>query len=123
MKNHHLKNLMLTAVLLVVLVLASCSPSNLPDVEDLPVDVSPQAVQEVVSQLSEDLNVSIEEIEIVEFEEVDWPDACLGVSQPDLACAEVVTPGFRVVLEVNGQTYEFRSNDDGTLILDDSPNS
>jgi hypothetical protein len=38
------------------------------------------------------------ELVIFSEERVDWPDSCLGVSQPDAACAQVITPGFRFVI-------------------------
>lgn len=110
---------LLTAVMVLTLGLAACSPTNIPDTGEvtLPADLPPQAVLEAVNQLSEDLGVSVEDIEIREFEQVEWPDACLGIPQEGQACAEVITPGFRVALEANGEQYEFRSNQDGTVIV------
>ncbi|MEN6410481.1 MAG: hypothetical protein ABFD44_12305, partial [Anaerolineaceae bacterium] len=37
-----------------------------------------------------------------------------GVHQPDLMCAQVITPGYRIQLEANGQTYEVHTNEDGS---------
>jgi hypothetical protein len=39
---------------------------------------------------------------IIRFEPVDWPDTCLGVPRSDKLCAQVITPGFRVLLVGNG---------------------
>ena len=99
--------------------LAACSPANVPATggEGTPSEVPPQAVLEAVTWLSQELGVSVENIEIVEFEPVEWPDACLGVPQEGQACAQVITPGFRVSLEVNGQQYELRSDQEGKLII------
>jgi hypothetical protein len=107
------------AALILVLGLAACSPTDMPEtgVEGIPNDLPPQAVLEAANRLSEELGISVEEIEIVEFEQVEWPDACLGIPQEGQACAQVITPGFRVELEVNGQQYEFRSDETGTLIV------
>lgn len=109
----------LLAMIVLTVGLAACSPTNLPDAGNatLPADIPPQAVLEAVNQLSEELGVSVEDIEIREFEQVEWPDACLGIPQEGQACAEVITPGFRVALEVNGEPYEVRSNLDGTVIV------
>lgn len=46
-----------------------------------------------------------------------WLNACLGVTSPGLACAEVITPGFRIVLEAQGARYVFHSNEDGSQII------
>lgn len=38
------------------------------------------------------------EFRLTAIEAVEWPDACLGVRNPAVACAEVITPGYRVKL-------------------------
>ncbi len=107
----------------ILFVLAACNPTELPDTGDVgtPQDLPPRAVLEAVDRLSQELGVTVEEIEIVEFEQVEWPDACLGVPQEGQACAQVITPGFRVVLEANGQQYEFRSDQEGVIIVQAPP--
>ena len=46
------------------------------------------------------------EFSIVLVETVAWRDACLGVARPDVACAQVVTPGERVtVRHRSGRNY------------------
>jgi hypothetical protein len=109
----------LLVALAFLLGLSACNPADLPDTGgvDIPDDLPPQVVQEAIDRLSQELGVTVEEIEIVEFEQVEWPDACLGVPQEGQACAQVITPGFRVVLEVNGQQYEFHSDQEGAHIL------
>jgi hypothetical protein len=72
----------------------------------------------VVSQtLADELQIDPAEIEVITVEEVEWPDACLGVQSPDVMCAQVITPGFRVVLEANGEQYEYHTNLDGSSIV------
>jgi hypothetical protein len=41
---------------------------------------------------------------------VDWPDACLGAGDSDESCAQVITPGYRVILERNGILIEYHTN-------------
>ena len=49
-------------------------------------------------------------------EAVAWPDACLGVAQPGVACATVLTPGFRVVLrDALGGQHRVHANSDGVM--------
>lgn len=107
------------AVLIISFGLAACSPANLPATggEGTPNAMPPQAVLEAATWLSQELGISVEDVEIIEFEQVEWPDACLGVPQEGQACAQVITPGFRVSLEVNGQQYELRSDQEGKLII------
>lgn len=51
---------------------------------------------------------------------VDWPSSCLGVLVPETACADVVTPGYRILLKANDITYEFHTDKAGvnSILLD-----
>lgn len=51
-----------------------------------------------IARLAEWLGVPETDLRLTRIEAVDWPDACLGVANPALACAEVITPGYRVTL-------------------------
>ena len=45
-------------------------------------------------------------------EPAEWPDSCLGRPRPDEACAEVLTPGYRIELAGG---HRFRSDLEGNL--------
>jgi hypothetical protein len=45
---------------------------------------------------------------VIEVEATVFPDACLGAAEPGEVCAAVLTPGYRVVVEQNGQQTEYR---------------
>jgi len=62
------------------------------------------------SHLAERLGIYTDAIETVSVEAVDWPDACLGIPTKGVFCAQVVTPGYRILLEFNGTRYEYRSD-------------
>jgi hypothetical protein len=115
MRKNLLSKPILLATLALMLLLAACSPGDQQDIQNG--ELPPQAVLAAQQMLSEEVNVSFSEIEIVDYEQVDWPDACLGVPEEGQACAQVITPGFRVVLEVNGQQYEFRTDQEGNVVV------
>lgn len=74
-------------------------------------------IQAVVTQhLAEQLQVDPSTIEVVSVEEVEWPDACLGVQSPDIMCAQVITPGYLIILEADGEQYEYHTNLNGSSI-------
>lgn len=56
--------------------------------------------------LAKKLNLPFEQIEVMGLTQTDWPNACLGLPEPGEMCAEVITPGYRVMLRANQQTYE-----------------
>lgn len=55
-------------------------------------------------------------IQVVSVEEVVWNNSCLGVDVPGEMCMEVLTPGYRVVLNVNGQEVAVHTNQDASTL-------
>lgn len=101
--------------------LAACATSSTdvpstqvnPALEDaLPPDVA----LTIRNQISELLGVTVESIQIEKLEKMDWPDSCLGLPGADEACTEVITPGWLLTFNIDGQEYRFRANETGTVI-------
>jgi hypothetical protein len=86
-----------------------------------PEPASLRGAEDVVQLAKEDLagklGVSASEISVVSIEEVDWPDASLGCPQPGMAYAQVITPGFRVVLEAKGCSHKYHTDEDSCVVL------
>jgi len=59
------------------------------------------------------------EISVVTEQDATFPDACLGCAGPGEMCAQVVTPGSRIVLLARGVTYEYRADRAGRVRLCD----
>jgi len=110
---------------LLILIVTACSPEAqategpIPDEQpaptQIPVDLTP-AQRAALTALSENVGMPVDKIRLVSTEAVEWPDGCLGVQEEGLACTQVITPGFRVILEANGRQVEYRTNEDGTQI-------
>ncbi|GAP12397.1 hypothetical protein LARV_00132 [Longilinea arvoryzae] len=82
-----------------------------------PADIPQAAVnarQALAARLGLDLDLLIT---VVSVEEVEWPDSCLGVSSPDVMCAQMVTPGYRVALEYAGLKYEYHTDLSGERVV------
>jgi hypothetical protein len=97
---------------------ATDEPSNVedqPTSTDIPVDLTPSQ-RAAIQALSENLRLPADQIKLVSTEEVEWPDGCLGVPLEGLMCTQVITPGFRIILEANGREVEYRTNEDGTQV-------
>jgi predicted small secreted protein len=60
-----------------------------------------------------------EALEVVSWEEVEWPSACLGVEgeMDQVVCAQVVTPGYKVIFADGDRQYELHSNKDGSSVV------
>ena len=76
----------------------------------------PQSAASAVQTLADQLNVQPDAVEVVNIEAVDWPDSCLGVSNPGEMCAQVITPGYRIQLKAGGQTYEVHTDQSGKSV-------
>ena len=116
----------LISITLLILIVTACSPEaqateapssidEQPTPTHIPVDLTP-AQRAAINTLSENLGLPIDKIKLISTEAVEWPDGCLGIEGAGLACAQVITPGFRILLEANGKQVEYRTNEDGTQI-------
>jgi heat shock protein HslJ len=90
----------------------TASPVTTPASPGLP----PAAVLEAQRWLAEQLSVVAEQVEIIEVEQAEWTDSCLGLGKPDESCLQVITPGWRVVFELDDQRYEVRTDESGSTI-------
>ena len=56
------------------------------------------------------LNLSEEQISLQRAESVDWSDSSLGCPKPGIMYAQVITPGFRLILAASGASYEYHAD-------------
>lgn len=73
-------------------------------------------VENARADVAQRQNVPVSDVKVISSEPVDWSDACLGIQQPNVMCAQVITPGYKVVLEVNGKQYEYHTNASGSAV-------
>jgi hypothetical protein len=120
--------------LLLMIILVACAPPVqpteqplLPNEDSYPNDSYPNesypnealtsAQQAAISALSKTLSLPPGQITVISTEAVEWPDGCLGVHRIDVMCTQAVVPGFKVMLEVNGHTYEVHTNENGSSLV------
>jgi hypothetical protein len=49
---------------------------------------------------------------VVTVEAVEWRDGCLECAKEDERCMQVIVPGYRIVLQVDEQRYEYHTDTD-----------
>lgn len=81
----------------------------------IPTEVEPsagaeQAIGLARANLAQKLGLMPEAIELLSVEAVEWRDTSLGCPQPGMMYAQVITPGFRVMLAVEGRTYQYHTD-------------
>lgn len=123
----------LIVLTLFVLWIAACAPDSASTEEasettdpqtsaPVPTDSSTEtapigpAEEAVIKQLAENLGLEEGDITVVSTEETEFGDACLGIVMEGVMCAQVVTPGYVIVLEANGIQYEYHTSEDGSRI-------
>lgn len=67
--------------------------------------------------LAERLEIDVADVEVVEAEEMQWPDTSLGCPASDGAYLQVLTPGYRITLEAEGETYDYHTDTSQNVIL------
>lgn len=55
--------------------------------------------------LASQVRVAPDQITVVDVEQVEWENTCLGLNIEEELCDGTKTPGYRVTLEVNGEEY------------------
>lgn len=81
---------------------------------------SPQTnptVQLALSQAASRLGVSQADLRVERVEAREWPDASLGCPQPGVLYAQVLTPGFLVVVSAAGKQLEYHTDQQSKVVL------
>ncbi|MDQ7030599.1 MAG: hypothetical protein Q9O62_12885, partial [Ardenticatenia bacterium] len=81
--------------------------------------VPPQALRAIVGQLSDLLGreVNANEVQVILIEKREWRDTSFECPKPGQMYQPVVTPGYRIVVLVDTQKYEFRTDEEGQVVL------
>lgn len=63
------------------------------------------------------LEIDAREIEVVEVEELEWRDSSLGCPASDGNYLQVITSGFRITLQIEGESYDYHTDTGRTVVL------
>jgi hypothetical protein len=64
-----------------------------------------------VADLSKQLGIPEANIKVVSSEAVEWSDGSLGCPEPGMSYAQVITPGYRIVLQAGDKQYEYHTGE------------
>ena len=68
------------------------------------------AVENARKDLAKRLKVDPSDVKERAVEEADFPDMSLGAAEDDEMSGQMITRGWRIRLEAQGQTYEYRAD-------------
>ncbi len=67
--------------------------------------------------LADELKVDPEDVTILEVKHVTWRDGSLGCPKPGMMYTQVITPGYLVTAEVNGETHQVHMDERGNGVV------
>ncbi|MGH2356162.1 MAG: hypothetical protein ACRDI2_09330 [Chloroflexota bacterium] len=76
-----------------------------------------QAIDAALLAAARHLNIGRDKLQVLRLERREWPDTSLGCPQPDMAYAQVITPGYLVELGAAGEQFEYHTDTDGHAVL------
>jgi len=114
-------------MILMMLGMSACTTPSLPQLtptgnpapveSPTPTSAIPQDVAAMIATFAQANNIDPATISYISSEQLDWPDGCMGITRVGYMCAMVVTPGYRIIIAVNGLTVELHTNLDGSVVL------
>ncbi len=70
---------------------------------------SQKYIMRAKAELSRQEGMNPDDIQLVSIEFTEFSDASLGVPEPGVDYAQVITPGYIIILQHRGETYEFHA--------------
>ena len=71
--------------------------------------------------LAQELAVAATNITVVTVEATEWRDSSLGCPKPGMNYLQVITPGYKIMLEAQGKRYEYHSDTNRRVVRCDVP--
>ena len=68
------------------------------------------AVENARKDLAKRLKIDASNVKERSVEDADFPDMSLGAAEDDEMSGQMITRGWRIRLEAQGQTYEYRAD-------------
>ena len=111
-----------TATVTPVVATATQTPTATPAVRVLGLATAPPAAQSAVLAAAADLAERLglpagTEVTVASVTPRDWPDASLGCPEEGRVYAQVITPGYVVVLQAQGAQYRYHTDAEDTAVL------
>jgi hypothetical protein len=108
---------------------ASADASQRPAPSGRQFHTAPPSGEQVIGEVPDDLldailaaaaehsGLSASDIEVVQAEQVTWPDGSLGCPEPDQMYTQALVEGYQVVLDAGGEELDYRVGSGGSFRL------
>ena len=78
-------------------------------------------MQIATDDLAKKLRINKNQIRLSSIESVNWPDSSLGCPQAENSYLQVITPGYKLIFEVNGKIYSYHTDNKERVVLCANP--
>lgn len=96
-------------------------PQRAPGEERTAVQGTGEVPQPLLAIFQDDLArralVKHDAITVLSATEQQWPDGAMGCPQPGTMYTQMIVPGYRVVLQANGDRYAYHSDRRGNFVV------
>jgi hypothetical protein len=90
---------------------------TMPDLTTTPDPNAQILIQIAKESLAQKLKINVDQIQLSKIETVSWPDASLGCPQMGVMYIQVVTPGFKIILETSGKKYLYHTDNKARVLF------
>jgi hypothetical protein len=80
-------------------------------------EVPDEVLEPILADAAERTGVPAGEIEVVQAEQVTWPDGSLGCPEPGQMYTQALVDGYQVVLDAGGEELDYRVGSGGSFRL------
>ena len=119
--------LFVTLLVLLIALMAACGPMAAePGAGETSATATPgvpamESVADAITAaatafLANQLGVAEHDIEVVSASKTEFTDSCLGLGQANESCLQAITPGWIVMMDVAGQSYEAHTDETGQQV-------
>ena len=78
----------------------------------LPAEAKSAVLNDVVKRTSK----TVSAMKILEVQQQQWSDGCLGLGKPDEICIQAITSGYRVVVTDGLRNWTYRTDEIGNIV-------
>ncbi len=98
------------------------TPEDTDMTSPIPLDAAAQKLVILVKEhLAQQLGIPVEQITLSEVKPAVWRDASLGCPKPAVDYIPMETPGYRIVLEAGGRTYNYHTDEVKRFVVCNRP--
>jgi hypothetical protein len=75
------------------------------------------AIESARRDAAQRLNTTPESLQVADVESRQWPDRSLGCPRQGVLYAQVLTPGYVIILSSGGRRFEYHADDRGMAVF------